>query len=52
MGGVGKAGAVSDGDREEGGGPASDSGHRGQDRVKRLGVQQGADRVTRDCVGL
>lgn len=43
VGGAGKAAAVADSDQQDGGGPDSDSGHRGQDRVKRVGLQQGAD---------
>lgn len=40
VGGGGKAGAVADGDQQGGGGPDRDPRHRGQDRGKRVGVQQ------------
>ncbi len=43
MGWAGKAGVVADGDQQDGCGPDPDSRHRGQDRVKRVSLQQGAD---------
>ena len=43
MGGGGEAGAVADGDQQDGGGPDADAGHRRQDRGKRVGLQQGVD---------
>ena len=43
MGGGGEAGAVADGDQQDGGGPDADAGHRGQDLGKRVGLQQGLD---------
>ncbi len=41
--GGGEAGAVADGDQQDGGGPDADAGHRGQDRGKRVCLQQGID---------
>src|SRR5690606_233031 len=43
VGGGGEAGAVADGDQQDGGGPDADAGHRRQDRGKRVGLQQGVD---------
>ncbi len=43
MGGAGEAGSVADGDQQGGGGPDRDSRNQGQERGKRVGLQQLSD---------